>query len=182
MKLPKDRVPYSSIVQRCIAVLAAALVAGCTTEIGTNPETFSLGPAALSHLRRPQAVALENAYPADTKVELKLTGGNTWIIELRRLTQTSIAMLVRGMESQGIAVAPDAPKRVTLRVSDLLASPGYTIFARLTLEARFADGTSTSIQADNRSPVSADRAFDGAVMFALNKLVYDEKFIAYMNK
>lgn len=160
----------------------AALLAGCTTEIGSNPDTFSLGPAALSHLRRPQAVALENAYPAETKVELKLTGGNVWIVELRRLTQSSITMLARGMEGQGIKVAADAPKRVTLRVSDPLAAAGYTVFARVNLEARFADGTSTSIQADNRSPASADRAFDGAVLFALNKLIYDEKFIAYMNK
>jgi hypothetical protein len=169
-------------VRLAAVVLAAALLAGCTTEIGTNPETFSLAPNALSQVRRPQLVALENAYPAETKVELKLTGGNTWIIDLRRLTQTSIAMLARGMESRGIAAAPGAPKRVTLRVSDPLASPGYTIFARLSLEARFADGTSTSILAENRSPVNAERAFDGAVLFALNKLVYDDKFIAYMNK
>ena|ERR1700741_4786781 len=162
--------------------LAAALLAGCTTEIGTNAETFSLAPNALSQLRRPQLVALENAYPAETKVELKVTGGNTWIIDLRGLTQTSIAMLARGMESQGIAVAPAAPKRVTFRVSDPLAAAGYATFARLSLEARFADGTSTSVLAENRSPVSAERAFDGALLFALNKLVYDDKFIAYMNQ
>jgi hypothetical protein len=160
----------------------AALLASCTTEIGTNPETYSVGPAGLSHLRRPQTVALENAYPAETKVELKLTGGNVWIIELRRLTQTSIAMLARGMEGQGIKVAPDASKRVTLRVSDPIASASYTIYARLNVEARFGDGTSTILQAENRSPMSADRAFDGALLFALNKLVYDEKFVAYMNK
>jgi hypothetical protein len=163
------------------AVLAA-LLAGCTTEVGTNPETYSVAPAGLSHLRRPQTVALENAYPHETKVELKLTGGNVWIIELRRLTQTSIAMLARGMEGQGIKVAPDAPKRVTLRVSDPLAAAGYTIYARLNLEARFGDGTSTTIQAENRSPMSADRAFDGAVLFALTRLVGDERFVAYMNK
>jgi hypothetical protein len=167
---------------RWIAALTVALLAGCTTEIGTSPETYSLGASAVSHLRRPQTVALQNAYAADTKVELKLAGGNVWIIDLRRLTQTSITMLARALESQGIAAAPDAPNRITLRVSDPLASPGYTIYARVNLEARLGDGSVVSLQAENRSPVNAERAFDGAVLFALNRLVGDEKFVAYLNK
>ena len=65
--------------------------------------------------------------------------------------------------------------------------PGDEIFANTLVWfpyhptlSNFGNGTNSYIEADNSSPGEFGRAFDGAVLFALNQLLADEKFIAYM--
>jgi hypothetical protein len=154
-----------------IVVFAAAL-AGCTR---------------LSQLREPQAVTLNTAYPENQAKLPAKVGSATWMFDQKQLTDTAIVMLGRAMEKHGVTVAPQAGKTLALRVRVLgvrlrVFGPVAQTTARLGLDARFGDGTGTYIEADNASPAGAQRAYDGAVLFALNQLLADEKFLAYMNR
>ena len=160
----------------------AALVSGCALEIATDPDTFSLDDGRLTHLKTTTPVVLQNRYNGPNNAELKM-GPHTWVIDQHQLTNTAIAILKRGMEKQGLAVAPAGERTVTLRVSVLGArvqgmAPVVQTNARVSLEAELADGTSLRFLGDNTSPWGAPRAFDGAVLFALNQLLIDPKFVA----
>jgi hypothetical protein len=96
-------------------------------------------------------------------------------------------MLWRALEKQGLAITSQSGKTVTLKVYQPNALMQVYIgfantYARVALDAEFGDGTRTTVLGENRSPAGAPRAFDGAVLFALNKLIVDEKFVAYLNK
>lgn len=169
------------------AVLLVSAVAACgTILVQTDPDTFSVAPAAVSHLRGPQTVALINAYETPTEVVIFRKSGSSWNTDLKELTNTAIAMLGRAMEKQGIRVAPQADKTLTLRVHQVsIGMYGMNIApqfpAKLVLEVRYLDGTKTSVEAMNVAPYSQTRAIDGAVLFALNDLVRHEQFVAYIN-
>jgi hypothetical protein len=172
---------------RLVATLVLALLSGCTIPIASDPQTFNLEAGRLVHLRTPQTVALTNAYPAQTNFEVKMTSGHTWVFDLKQLTDTGIAMLRRGMEKHGMTVGPSAEKTIELRVRVTGArmqgfAPAPQTTGRVLLEARLGDGTTIPITADNTSPAGASRAFDGAVLFALNQLIIQNGFVAYMNK
>lgn len=163
----------------------AALLSACTLPLSTSPDTFHVAPAALAHLPRTKAVMVENGYTAEAPYPFKVEM-HTWVVDQRQITETAAIMLRRALEKQGLAAGPGG-KTVTLRVQQPSAYvrmlPFVTqTFATLTLDAEFGDGTRTSLRADNQSPMSGPRAFEGAVLFALNKLVNDERFIAYMNR
>lgn len=169
------------------AVAIAGALAGCAIDVPTDPQTFNLEPASMSQLRESQqAVALKNGYQSENKQQFKV-GPHTWIVDARGLTDTAIAMLGRGLEKRGLKPAPQAEKTVTLRVVAHSASvqsyPGFAqTRVRVALDALCGDGTRVLTNADNMSPSGAQRAFDGAVLFALNRLLADEKFLAYMNR
>lgn len=173
----------TSVRTLAIAGLVAALCA-CTQQVRTSPGTFNLEPARVSALAGVKAVKLENAYPARSLAAVRI-GRNTWMLDQQEMTETAIVMLRRALEDQGIATTPQAEKTITLRIINPNANMQMLpfvalIYATLALEARFGDGTSTTVVADNQSPGGAPRAFEGAVLFALNKLAADQKFLDYM--
>lgn len=159
---------------------ALALASACTIEIPTDPGTFNVEPGRLSHLRRAQAIEVSNGYSGPSTVEIRQSG-NTFIIDHAKLTNTAIAMLSRAMSDQGIAPGPGGDKRITLRILQAAVVSAPNAPARVSLEARFGDGRTTTVTANNRG-FSAQRALDGAVLFALNQLLVDVTFIDYVNK
>jgi hypothetical protein len=161
-------------------------LAACTADIATDPNTFSLEPGRVSHLRRPQSVSLANGFEAESKRSFKINA-NTWVFDEKQLTNTAIAVLNRGMTQQGLAVEPNGGKTIVMRASVLGARVRTYPFvafvdARVGLHADFGDGTKTYVEADNSSPAGAPRAYDGAMLFALQQLLTDEKFVAYINR
>jgi hypothetical protein len=159
-------------------VAAAALLDGCTIDIPTSGDTFSVEPKNVAHLRQPQALQLVNGYTSPSIIELRQSP-HTFNLDRMQLTQTAITMLRRAMDQHGIAAGGD--KTITLRIvnAGVISAPNAP--AQVVLEAQFGDGTSTRVGAANRG-FSAQRALDGAILFALNKLLIDEKFVAYVNK
>lgn len=173
---------------RLIGPLLAVSLAGCamTIDIPTSPDTFNVEPAALSHLRQSQGIAVKNGYGVETKREIKMHP-HTWAFDLNQHTESAVVMLRRAMAKHGIGTAENAEKTITLRVRDPQATvrmlPGFAqTRAVLALDAEFGDGTKTYIEAENMSPWGAQRAYDGAILFALNRLLTDDKFVAYVNK
>ena len=168
-------------------VFAAALAAGCAIDVPTNANTFSIEPANAAHLGGAQAVAIRNGYAAPDVRELRAGKGQTWRVEQKQLTDTAIAMLTRAMEQQGVKTAAPAEKSMTLLgrathgvIHQNAFSPIAHSNASIALEVEFGDGTSTFVGADNNSPMGVQRAYDGAVLFALNRLLMDEKFVTYV--
>lgn len=171
-------------IPRAAAVAVAFGLGGCgvVTTIPTNPNNYDIEPKAVAALRAPQSVALKNGFPQEEKMTMKLEH-NFLVVEQRKLTDTAIAMLGRALEKQGITVSEAADKTLTLRVN----ARGYVMqFFRWTgqvlLETRLGDGTLVSNPSENLSGKGFEHAFDGAVLFALNDLLADERFTAYMNR
>lgn len=168
-------------------LVLVAMAAGCAIDVPSNPDTFSVEPAKAAHLRGPQAIAFKNAYPAAAKSEFDAGKGQTWTVDHKQLTDTAIAMLTRAVAPQGIKAPAQAEKSITLQVRVERAFIHSRVFsvaqsnARILLNAQFGDGTGAMIPAENNSPMGPQRAFDGAVLFALNQLLVDEKFVAYVN-
>lgn len=168
------------------AACMGALLAACTANITASPDTFNLEQERVSHLRRPQVVQLTNAHSGELKQQLRLNK-STWVFDQKQLTETAIAMLGRALEKHGVSNAPGAPKSVQLNAQVLgvgmrVIAPYTDTRIRMRLNALFGDGTTTAVQVEGDSPWGADRAASAAVLFALNQLLVDEKFIAYMNK
>ncbi len=166
------------------------LLAGCAVEVPTNPGTFDVAPEKVSHLQRGKgALSLTNGYSAEAKSNMRMGSGVTWVIDQQRLTDTAIVMLTRALEKQGIEMREQSPKTLALQVQVLRVrmvrhpfSPVAQTTAGIALQARFGDGSESRIEAENMSPMGGQRAFDGAVLFALNELLEDEKFVSYMNR
>lgn len=176
-------------------IAALSVLAGCAAQVPTDPGAFDVKPDQLAHLRRGQAVSLVNGYPGETKARVRVfsvrTGINagTWIIDQQQLTDTAIAMLTRALEKEGIQTRDQTEKTIELRLRPIGAkmwrppfSPIYQWTATLALEARFGDGSATSLEVENHTPGGGQRAFDGAAVRALDDLLKDEKFVAYMNR
>lgn len=176
-------IPWSRRAACVVVVLFAGMLAGCAPPvIETKPDTFNVPADSAKGLQAGGNVALNNAYPAETKVKIYTLGDSGWFADLKQYTDTAITMLGAEMKKKGVIVDPKAPKTVTLRVYDVSASPGWVISSVLTLEARYGDGTMSTITTKNSSPSDAWRSVDGSLMFAVARLLGDEKFLAYVNK
>ena len=166
-----------------VVVLLVGALAGCAPPvIKTNPDTFEVPRDATKYLHEGGTVALNNAYPAETKVKIWVYGDSGWFGDMKQYTDTAITMLGREMQKRSIAVDPKAQKTVTLRVYDVSASPGWVIHSSLTLEALYGDGTKSMIMTKNSSPSDAWRSVDGSLMYAVTQLLSDDRFVAYVNK
>ncbi len=91
------------------------------------------------------------------------------------------------MTGKGIDLSPQAAKSVTLRVLDvrgnLIPYPLHPeAVTSLVLEAQYGDGTKSVVATDNDSPGGISRAVSGAIMFAVTRLLRDEKFLAYVKR
>jgi hypothetical protein len=164
-----------------LALLLAAT--GCAPlVVDTNPDTFPVQSAAASGVRGQQSISLVNAYQAEQKVVI-FPGGPTWVADMKQHTDTAITMLGRAMSGRGVKMGSPAEKTVTLRVTNVQAAPrGFVIGSSLVLEAEYGDGTKSQIQTQNSSPSDAWRAVNGALTFAVNRLLNDNQFLAYVNK
>jgi hypothetical protein len=166
------------------SLLAASLLAAAACgplTVQSDPDTFAVPAGTASQLRGPQTVALGNAYAAETRVTI-YPGGPTWNADLKQYTDTAITMLGREMDKQGIKVASPAAKSVKLRVLNVQASPGWVIRSSLEMEAEYGDGTKSMLRTENSSPSDAWRAVNGALMYAVARLLVDEAFLAYVNR
>lgn len=179
----------SAVRRKFLGPILAAMAAACATDVATDPDTFRVEPTRASHLRSPQVIALKNAYQTEDKRQFQAGMGHTWTVEQRQLTDTAIAMLSRPLQRQGIAVLAHADRSITLSVQATEATVHTNPFspiahsnARILLVARLGDGTDVLLPADNHSPLGPQRAFDGAVLRALNELLADQKFVAYMSR
>ena len=163
-----------------LALLLAAT--GCAPVVlDANPDTFPVPPLAASGVRAQQSISLVNAYTAEQKVVV-FPGGPTWVADMKQHTDTAITLLGRAMSGQGVKIESSAGKTVTLRVTDVQAAPrGFVIGSSLVLEAEYGDGTKSRIPTQNSSPSDAWRAVSGALTFAVNGLLNDRAFLAYVN-
>ncbi len=176
-------VPWRRCVVGALIGLLLGTLGGCAPPvIHTSHDTFNVPADAGKKLRAGGTVALNNAYPAETKVKIFTMGDSGWFADLRQYTETAITMLDREMKKRGVAVDPQAAKSVKLRVYDVSASPGWVINSQLTLEALYGDGTKSTIRTENSSPSDAWRSVDGSLMFAVSRLLGDDQFVAYVNK
>ena len=175
----------NAFIRRLLIPLMAYFLSSCTTDPSSDPNRFSLSASELAHLRTPQRVTLRNAYTAPdvTKVQAGLIPLE---FDQKQFTDTAIAVLTRAMDKHGIEIAPQAEKTITLRVRGPTGLRGRGMppqrTATLWLDAEFADGTSTSLEAEETTMGEFTRAMDGAVLVALKDLVADEKFVAYMKR
>jgi hypothetical protein len=166
------------------ALIAAAAFAlgGCASPNSSLGDRFELEPADISELRAAQPVALRNGYTyASTHVV------NQYVtLDEREFTDSAITMLSRALEKQGIRLAPDAKKSVTLRVRmdrhvlriPHVFAPQY--YATITLVATLGDGTKLEENAQDMSPGGWGRATDAASLLALKYLVKNQEFVAYL--
>jgi hypothetical protein len=168
---------------RTAVVLLGTALAGCMTiDMPTSPDTFSVGAGTVAHLGGAQPLSFKNGYLSEAKQPLRV-GHNTWMFDARQMTETAIVMLERALVKSGVKVVPESGRAITLRVRVTDGGmhgvmPWIQTTGRLVLEASFGDAT-LSIPADNSSPMGAQRAYDGAILFALNRLAVDERFTAY---
>jgi len=169
----------------CLVMATVALLLGACgmmVNVPTNPDNYSIDPKAVTNLRAPQSVTLKNAYDAETPANMPMRY-NTLVVEQKKLTDTAIVMLSRALEKRGIATSERADKTVTLRIR----AQGYRMqtfrwTGQVVLEALLGDGSVISYPNESLSPKGWENAFDGAVLFALNDLLADEKFVAYINR
>jgi len=172
---------------RGILVFSLASLAACGTfSVQTDPGAFDVDPALLAGIRA-KAVTLENGNPVGTKTTIRKRP-LSWEIDLKNLTDTGISMLGRSMERRGIAVG-GGDKRIVLLVRPISVVQGTGIFdapniqVRVAVDARFADGTGTYVEGEGGTyGGGAQRAVDNAVQVAIQQLVAEPKFIAYLNQ
>jgi hypothetical protein len=80
---------------RLVLLLAVVSLAGCGARtIITDPNMYSVtGPTTA--LRSGERVALVNGYAAQTMTEIGEHGGNQFMVDLRQVTDTAIAMAAK---------------------------------------------------------------------------------------
>lgn len=167
-----------SILQGFAALLALGLV-GCT--VTSNPNAYDVEAVEAAKLRTPQRIAFKNYYATPTVAQLS----RGFEVDTQQITETAISMLRRAVEKQGITVAPEAEKTLVLRVQNVSAGQQNVMSpmtkAGLALDVAYGDGTNSTVLGGNVG-YGHQKAIDGAVLFALNKLMQDGAFLAYMNK
>jgi hypothetical protein len=155
----------------------AAFVCGCTSTVRTSPDNLKLEPGAVSHLPA-RNVTLVNGHATETQLKFS-TPPYTLIVEPKQMTDTAIEALRRALPSGGKGAA----KRIVLRVhSPRQAGPYPTPGLLITLDADYGDGTRSQVSGQGYSARGADRSFEAAILQALNRLLGDARFVAYMKR
>jgi len=170
--------------RRLLLALSAASLFGCgTLEVASDAGAFDVDPALLAKVQA-KAVALENGARDAGTFDVKMRMGRVWSFDLNQLTETSVTMLGRSMERRGISVGPEAAKKVVLSARPVaLAQGGARINVRVAIIARFADGTAAYAEGDGGTfGGGVQRATDHGIQLALQQLLAEPKFIAYLNQ
>jgi hypothetical protein len=162
-----------------------AVLAGCgTVMIKADPNQFSVREQTKP--LKPRQIALVNGYAAETKATIISQSGSTLQVDLRQVTDSAIQVMSRHLQKNGVTVMPQAAKTVTLsvkNVNETLRGMGMGgIRIQLDLEAKYSDGTSSLVASENVSPADAGRVLDGAVLFAVTKMLNDDRFVGYVNR
>jgi len=163
------------------AMLLVIALSGCAVDVVPTANNFSIEPKYTNQLRGQQRVALVNGYTTQSPARYTLQS-NKFNFDRRQMTDTAITMLGQALEKQGILVDPKAEKTIWLQVAPsgmTFAMFRYT--GKVTLAARFGDGKQAHIPQENLSPMGWERAFEGAMLFALQDLLEHENFVAYLN-
>jgi hypothetical protein len=169
------------IALAAIFAIIAAFVCGCTTTVRTSPDRLEIGSAAFSHLP-PRIVALVNGHPSEAPLRLS-TPPYTLIVEQKQMTDAAIEALRRGLEKNLSPRSKGPAKKVILKVrSPRSAGPYPTPGVAITLDAEFGDGSRTAVTGEGYSARGADRSFEVALLNALNRLLGDPRFVAYMKR
>ena len=162
-------------------LLALLALAGCKTQIESDPTTFDVRRDAAPRLRGQQSIALANAYSGPAIVVVARAPGNEARADMREFTNTAIGMLERRMKEDGIAIDAAASKRVTLRVKDArVLGDGFAALSTVTMEADLGDGSRSVLRINNNS-TTPRRALDGALVRGVTQLLNDKQFLAYVN-
>jgi hypothetical protein len=169
---------------RNVATLVAAIavfICGCTTTVRTSPDNVEIGQGAVSHLP-PRAVTLVNGHASESQIRFSAPP-NTLIFEPKQMTDTAIAALRSALDKHLPPRGKGPAKRVVLKVtSPRQSGPYISPSMAITLDAEFGDGTRTAVIGEGYSARGADRTFEVATLNALNRLLADPRFIAYMKK
>ena len=165
---------------RAVACIAIFLC-GCTTAVRTNPINIEIGSAALSHVpARP--VTLVNGHASESELRFSMPP-HTLIVEPKQMTEAAITALRNGLDKHRPPKSKAAPKRITLRVTSPRSAGAYpNPGVAISLEAQFGDGTRTLVNGQGYSARGADRSFEVALQNALNQLLSDQRFVAYMKR
>ena len=164
-----------------IVSILAAFACGCTSTVRTSADSMEIGSAAFSGLP-PRTVALVNGYPGEAPLKLS-TPPYTLIAEQKHMTDSAIEALRRGFEKNLPPRGKGQAKKVTLKVhSPRTATPYPKPGVEVTIDAQFGDGTRTAVNGEGYSGRGADRSFEVALANALNRLLADPRFVAYMKR
>jgi hypothetical protein len=164
-----------------IVSISAAFACGCTSTVRTSPDNVEIGSGAFSSLP-PRTVALVNGYPSEAPLKLS-TAPYTLIAEQKHMTDTAIEALRRGFEKNLPPRGKGQGKKVILKVhSPRTSSPYPAPGVAVTVDAQFGDGTRTAVNGEGYSGRGADRSFEVAIVNALNRLLADPRFVAYMKR
>ena len=171
--------------------LATALAACGTQTIITDANTYSV-TGSTTPLRSGERVALVNGYAADTMKEIGEHGGNQFVVDLRQVTDTAIAMAAGHLQTMDVVIDAAAQKKVTLKVMNAEMRFQYIPFnsrlrTNLSLSAGFDDGTDALVRAENAAVIlgmadPAKRSVEGAAMFAVTNLLNNPAFVRYLTK
>jgi len=177
---------------RFILLLALVALAGCGTQtITTDANTYSVtGPTTA--LRSGERVALVNGYSAETMSEIGEHGGNQFVVDLRQVTETAIAMAAKHLQTMDVVIDAGAQKKVTLKVMNATMRYQYIPFnsrlrTSLNLSAGFDDGGGALVRAENAAVIlggadPARRSVEGAAMFAVTNLMNEPNFVRYLTR
>ena len=161
----------------CIAIFLCS----CQSTVRTNPDGVEVGPVAVSGLPA-RAVTFLNGYAAESELRFSMPP-HTLIVEPKHMTDTAIEALRRGFAKHLPPKGKAAPKRITLRVTSPRSAGHYPHPGlALSLEAVFGDGTRTLVNGQGVSARGANRAFEAALQNAINQLLSDPRFVAYMKR
>lgn len=175
------RSKFRTLCIQASAYAAALVLCGCTSAVRTNPNNIEIGPAAVSHLP-PRPVTLVNGHASESELRFS-TPPHTLIIEPKHMTETAIEALRIGLDKYRPPKGKASPKRITLRVTSPRSAGAFPNPAvAISLEAQFGDGTRTLVEGQGYSARGANRSFEVAVQNALQQLLSDQRFVAYMKR
>lgn len=168
---------FADAARLALVACIVALLCGCTSTVRTSPDSVKLEPGAVSHLPARNAT-LVNGHASETQLRFS-TPPYTLIVEPKHMTDTAIEMLRRALPSGGKGAA----KRVVLRAHSPRQAGRYpTPGIAITLDADYGDGTRSQVSGEGYSARGADRSFEAALLNALNRLLGDPRFVAYMKR
>jgi len=173
------------ITLKILATMLLTAIAACKSTISISLGPLFVEPAAVSHLRGPQTVALTNWYKAPSVQYLRPAdnyGFKEEYIDLKQVTDATIVMLSRAMEKQGIRVLPVADKSLILSVSQVNYRWGNGIFGRPSVTRLRLAATYPGEKTTSYFHVSYNGHVAGALHVALIDLVRDKQFIDYINR
>lgn len=155
------------------AIAAAALVAGCTFTVTSDPTSYPVPSGEVPALPQGATVDVVNGYASPSMAPM---GGNLQC-DLRQFTDTAVTLVRGELAKKGIAAGPD--RKVVLRVVGPMWSQGFG-FVRgvVTIEAQL--GAKVVNATGEARGTDATRDFNSALTNAVTDLLKKPEFAAYL--